>query len=344
MKIAMKKSFLIIAAMAGALFTACENGDWEFPDFKYSAVYFAYQSPIRTITLGEDESVDNSSDNEHKCQIMATVGGVYDNKTNVEIGIRVDNSLCGGYAFESTGSAVEPLPASHYTLSDDKIIIAKGKVLGGVTVNLTDAFFNDPKSTTLNYVIPVVMTGVQNADSILEGKPLVDAPHRMNKTDWDVQPKDYVLYAVKYISKYDSHYLRRGIDTYTGNKTGTEVRHAAYVEKDETIGGFSTVGLNQVQWERPTKDAAGEIIDSKLLLNFDESGNCTITSNSTGVTATGSGKFVPKGDKNSWGNKDRDVLYLDYIMDYDGIHCATKDTLVVHYRGVKAEWFTPVKK
>lgn len=344
MKIAMKKSFLIIAAMAGALFTACQNGDWEFPDFKYSAVYFAYQSPIRTITLGEDESTDNSSDNEHKCQIMATVGGVYDNKTNVEIGIRVDNSLCDGYAFESTGGAVEPLPASHYTLSDNKIVIAKGKVLGGVTVNLTDAFFNDPKSATLNYVIPVVMTGVQNADSILEGKPMVDTPHRMNKSDWDVQPKDYVLYAVKYISKYDSHYLRRGIDTYTGNKTGTEVRHAAYVEKDETIGGFSTVGLNKVQWERPTRDTAGEIIESKLLLDFDESGNCTITSNSDGVTATGSGKFVSKGDKNSWGNKDRDVLYLDYTMDYDGIHCATKDTLVVHYRGVKAEWFTPVKK
>lgn len=37
----MKKSFLIIAAMMGALFTACENGDWEFPDYKYSAVYFA---------------------------------------------------------------------------------------------------------------------------------------------------------------------------------------------------------------------------------------------------------------------------------------------------------------
>ena len=53
----MKKSFLILAAMAGALFTACENGDMEFPDYKYSAVYFAYQSPIRTITIGEDESV-----------------------------------------------------------------------------------------------------------------------------------------------------------------------------------------------------------------------------------------------------------------------------------------------
>mgnify|MGYP000185527997 CR=1 FL=1 len=63
-----------------------------------------------------------------------------------------------------------------------------------------------------------------------------------------------------------------------------------------------------------------------------------------GVEANGSGKFVAKGDKNSWGNKDRDVIYLDYTMDYAGIHCATKDTLVTHYRGVKAEWFTPVKK
>lgn len=340
----MKKSFLIIAAMAGTLFTACENGDWEFPDYKYSAVYFAYQSPIRTITLGEDASVDNSLDNEHKCQIMATVGGVYENKTNVEIGIRVDNSLCDGYTFGSDGGAIEALPSTHYTLSSDKIVIEKGKVLGGVTVNLTDEFFKDPKSTSLNYVIPVVMTGVQNADTILEGKPTVETPHRMNKDDWEVQPKDYVLYAVKYISKYDSHYLRRGIDVYSGNKTGTEVRHADYVEKDETIGGFSTIGLNKVQWERPTKNAAGENIESKLLLSFDENGNCTVTSNSEGVAATGSGKFVSKGDKNSWGNKDRDVLYLDYAMDYDGIHCATKDTLVVHYRGVKAEWFTPAKK
>lgn len=340
----MKKSLWILAAMAGALFTACENGDWEFPDYKYSAVYFAYQSPIRTITLGEDNSVDNSLDNEHKCQIMATVAGVYENKKDVEIGIRVDNTLCDGFKFESTGGDIIPMPASHYTLGGDKIVIKKGNILGGVTVNLTDAYFNDPKSVELNYVIPVVMTGVQNADTILQGKKQVDNPVRLSKEDWEVQPKDYVLYAVKYISKYDSHYLRRGVDTYSGNKTGTEVRHKAYVEKDEAIDGFSTLGINKVQWARPTKDAAGKNVEANLVLAFDESGNCTVSSNSEGVVADGSGKFVAKGDKNSWGGKDRDVLYLDYTMDYDGIHCATKDTLVVHYRGVKAEWFTPVKK
>jgi hypothetical protein len=340
----MKKSFLIIVVIVGALFTSCNNSDWEFPDYKYSAVYFAYQSPIRTITLGEDESADNSLDNEHKCQIMATIGGIYENKKDVEISIHVDNSLCDNYSFEGTKGDVKPLPTSYYTLSSDKIVIKKGQVLGGVIVNLTDAFFNDPKSTELNYVIPVVMTKVQNADSILVGKPSVNNPHRINKGDWEVVPKDYVLYALKYINKYDSHYLRRGIDTYSGSKTGTGIRHADSVEKDETIDGFTTVGLNKVQWDRPTRNTTGTIIESKLLLTFDDSGNCIITSNSNGIMATGKGKFVSKGDKNSWGNKDRDVLYLDYTMEYDGIHCATRDTLVAHYRGVKAEWFTLVKK
>lgn len=56
---------------------------------------------------------------------MATVGGIYDNKTNVEISIRVDNSLCNGYTFGSDGGDIEALPATHYTLSSDKIVIEK---------------------------------------------------------------------------------------------------------------------------------------------------------------------------------------------------------------------------
>ena len=63
------------------------------------------------------------------------------------------------------------------------------------------------------------------------------------------------------------------------------------------------------------------------------------STSSSGVTVSGSGQFVEKGDKKSWGDVDRDVLYLDYTLNYDGITCATKDTLVVRDRGVKAEWF-----
>ena len=60
------------------------------------------------------------------------------------------------------------------------------------------------------------------------------------------------------------------------------------------------------------------------------------------MTATGTGQFVPQGDY--WGDRARDVLYLDYTLEYDGITCATKDTLVVRDRGVKAEWFKILEK
>jgi len=337
-----KKLFYITNMLLAAFFmTACDNGEWSFPDNTYSAVYFSYQSPIRTITLGEDATTDNSMDNEHKFQIMATIAGVYENNNDVAIDIKIDNSLCDGTKFDN-GEPVVAMPSNYYTLSGNQIVINSGQVLGGVTVQLTDAFFADPMATKLNYVIPVVMTHVANADSILCGKVQdgVANPSRVKSSDWSVLPKDYTLYAVKYISKYQSNYLRRGVDNFSGAKTGKEIRHAEFVENDEVLQNqFSTLGINTVQWARPAKDKDGNIIECNLKLDFDASGNCNITSNSTGVTANGAGQFVEKGDKNSWGNKDRDVLYLDYTIVYDGITCATKDTLVVRDRGVKAEWF-----
>lgn len=332
-----------LMAMVTGLFTSCENSDWEFPDYDYSAVYFAYQSPIRTICLGEDV-FDTSLDNEYKCQIMATMGGVYKNNANIDISIRVDNSLCDNLVFEENDMDIIPLPSNYYSLSSDKITIEKGSVLGGVIVQLTDVFFNDPKSLLTTYVIPVVMTGVVNADTILSGTPLVDNPRRGVSSDWDVQPKDYMLYAVKYINQYEANYLRRGKDVISGSQSGTKNRHAQYVEKDEVVDNITTRSLNIIAWEHQTKDMNDITRNSVLLLTFDNQNNCTITSETEGVTASGTGKFVSKGDKNSWGNKDRDVLYLDYTIDYGDIQSATNDTLVVRDRGLKAEWFTPQLK
>lgn len=339
----MKKIFIItlLTAILTGVFTSCENGDWEFPDYEYSAVYFAYQSPVRTIVLGEDV-FDTSLDNDYKCQIMATMGGVYANTKDIEIGIRVDNTLCEGLFFDGSDREILPMPTDYYSLSAEKITIEKGTVLGGVTVQLTDAFFSDPKSLETNYVIPVLMTNVVNADSILSGKPLVDNPKRGISADWDVKPKDFILYAVKYINPYDANYLRRGADVISGGQSGTLTRHAQYVEKDEVINKIKTRSLSTISWEHQTRDMNDITRNSLILLTFNEQGDCTVTSETDGVSAIGSGKFVSKGDKNSWGNMDRDVLYLDYTIDYGDIQVSTKDTLVVRDRGVKAEWFTPV--
>lgn len=333
---------LIPIVMVTGVFFSCENSDWKFPDFEYSAVYFAYQSPIRTITLGED-IFDTTLDNNYQCQIMATMGGVYKNNNNIEIGIKVDNSLCDNLIFDDERDII-PMPANYYSLSSDKIVIKKNEILGGVTVQLTEAFFNDPLASEANYVIPVVMTSVNNADSILSGVPFGDNPRRGVLDDWDVQPKDYILYAVKYINKYDANYLRRGKDIISGEQEGIINRHTEDIENNEVISTISTRSLKTIVWEMQSRDMDDFSRSSILLLTFDDQDNCIISSETTGVTVSGTGKFVSKGDKNSWGNKDRDALYLDYLIDYGDIQFAVTDTLVVRDRGVKAEWFTSVLK
>lgn len=363
----------LITALVGNLFTSCENGDWDFPDFEYSTVYFAYQSPIRTVVLGEDV-YDTSLDNEHKVQIMATMGGVYANNNNVEIGIKVEPTLLDDLIFDKE-SDTDPdrpvllMPDNYYTLSSDKIIIPQGSVIGGVTVQLTDAFFNDPLALSTNYVIPVVMTGVTNADSILSGKPLVENPKRGRTSDWDVQPKDYILYAVKYINAYDANYLRRGTDVITidGGTATTVKREADYVERDEVVK-LTTVSLNSVAFPQSYVSKDGHDLNFKLNLSIDGSQNVTVSAFEAtyqvndsvtvrNVSVSGDGEFVKDGDKNSWGNQDRDALYLDYETSYEveikypvsgqpdnvmQYNYKTTDILVVRDRGVKPEWFTAV--
>ena len=52
------------------------------------------------------------------------------------------------------------------------------------------------------------------------------------------------------------------------------------------------------------------------------------------MTASGSGKFVEKGAKLAWGNKDRDILTLNYKVDFgSGIALETSDQFVAETRG-----------
>lgn len=335
----MKKLLLIILVVA--TLASCQNGEWEFPDYDYTAVYFAYQTPVRTIVLGKDY-YPNELDNAHKCQIIATMGGVYENKKDIEISFEVDNSLCDNLTFDG-GDDVVPMPSNYYTLSSDKIVIKKGDVMGGVEVQLSDAFFADPLALENTYVIPLVMTDVVNADSILSGTPKEENAKRTDADNWEVAPKDYILYAVKYVNPYHGNYLRRGRDVVSGLRNETIVRRNEYVEKDEIVG-VHTRSLNSAAFPLEIPDAGGSFLDCTLLLTFDNAGDCTITSGSANVAISGTGKFVSDGEKNSWGNKDRDALYLNYNIDFSGagvdLQYSTVDTLVVRDRAVKMpEWF-----
>ncbi|MEO2072389.1 MAG: DUF5627 domain-containing protein [Zunongwangia sp.] len=342
----MKNNILIFLFLSVVLFSSCENGDWDFPDYEYQVVYFAYQYPIRTITLGED-IFDTTLDNEGKCMIMATMGGLYENKQNVTIDVEVDNSLVDGLVFEGAGNEVLALPSSHYTLASDNIVIPNGELSGGVEVQLTDAFFDDPKSLENNYVIPLRMLNATVVDSILSGEPQVATPRRGVETDWAVLPKDFIFYAVKYINPWEGFYLRRGEDVITGKNGNTvldrtEVRREDYVVDDEVVM-LDTQSRWQVNLPLSIQDIEGNDLNIVLLLNFDQEGNVNISSsNPSQYTVTGSGSFIKDGEENSWGSEDRDALYLSYEIETDELNITTQDTLVMRNRGVAMETFKPV--
>ena len=320
----MKKQTISAIAL-GILMTGCHNGDAEFPAYDYQTIYFAKQSPIRTVTLGDEEYVDNTLDNEHAIMIKAVLGGVNENKKERWATVVVDESLCDNMYF-SDGSKVTPLPESHYTMTTDRIVIGKKEVLGGVRVNLTDAFFADAKSTGLNYVIPVRLKSA--SDSILSGKPKdgVADPNRVRKDDWSVVPQDYVLYAVKYKNQYHGAWLSKGSDKLIQDGVETVVNRQTELWEKATLRELTTKSLTKCGYAfskvvpivASNGDKGEKTLVCELILDIDANGVVTVSSESEGCAAKGSGTWTYKGEPKAWGDKDRDLLKLsyDYTIEY----------------------------
>ncbi len=91
-----------------------------------------------------------------------------------------------------------------------------------------------------------------------------------------------------------------------------------------------------------TNEVTAKTCDVRL--TFDASGNCTVSSATEGIAASGSGKYVKDGEKLAWGNKDRDGIYLDYTIDFGEKKYAVKDTLVSRSREIKLETYVPTYK
>jgi len=341
------KKLTFISLIILALFTSCHNQDWEFPDYDYTTVYFPYQTPVRTLVLGED-IYDNTLDNAHKCKIMASMGGVYENKIERVLNVVVDNSLCNNLIFEGDSSNfVLPMPAEYYSLDASmKIVIPSGSQTGGIEVQLTDAFFADPKAIANAYVIPLRIASVVNADSILSGKNAVENPNRFVPADWSTEPKDYVLYAIKYVNPWHGAYLRRGVDIGKGNNGNTTIDttityHDQYVERDQVVKMYS-VSMNEVSLLMNTRDKGNSTdVPFELRIKVDNAGKCIVSKPDTAsYTVSGNGEFINDGD--IWGGEKRDVMRLKYQIDFGTSKHEFTDTLVLRDRQVKFETFIPV--
>ena len=329
-------SFLVLGL------AACNNQDIVYPDYDTQAGYFPYQTPIRTLILGNYDQGINENDNNQRFEIGMTMSGVYENDENRIVHFELDNSLLDNVA------NVQVLSPEFYTLeTESPLTIPAGSTKGIITVQLTGAFFNDPLSFApsgeVNYVVPLRITQVENLDTLLAGEPSVENPDRANPSDWNVLPKDYTLYGIKYINEYHGNYLRRGIDVMTdaAGNTVENVYISDYVVRDEVVR-LSTSGRQSVVLENTVRRGENSSPGNLTMeLVFGGDNQCVIRSATDDpYSINGSGTFAEGAGE--WGAKARDVIYLDYNYTdaaNNETH-AVKDTLVIRDRAVTFEEFT----
>jgi len=224
---------------------------------------------------------------------------------------------------------------------------------GRITVKLNDNFFNDPKSfypkkDSVNYVIPLVMNKIERIDSILTGLRAdgVTNPHRLIEDDWEIKPKDYTLFGIKFINKYHGKYFKRGADKVLSSTLDTTVVYSAeFVEndlvRDVVISGRNNVIIEENIVRRGGLQSPGTVA---IELAFDENENCTISSPDGAYNVSGTGTFVKEGDE--WGGEKRDAIFINYTYDdlVNNENHVVTDTLVIRNRGVVFESFPIVIK
>jgi hypothetical protein len=332
----MKRQFFLLVALA--LLASCHNQPLAHPDYKYNAVYFPLQYPIRTLVLGDSRS-DNSLDKKLEFHIGVSIGGMYHNTKSWTVGYVVDTSLVPQGLTTTKGDTVRILPSSYYTLSPvGQVTIPADSFSGLILVRLKDAFLDDPLAITGDYVIPLRITS-SNADSILSGVPFVPKADRNVAADWDPNalPKDYVLFAVKYINPYHGNYFHRGVDigvNATGDTVSRSVYHQPYVVDDQ-VWTLTTTARNTV-----VADGIGSLYagNTKMTLDIDTGGAITISpAAGSAFGANGVGRYVRGGD--SWGGTAQNAMFLNYIYQDGAISHIVTDTLVFRDNGVTFQQF-----
>ena len=133
------KKILYLLSIVTLLF-GCENQDIEFEDFAFQAVYFPYQTPVRSLMLGDEVIGDNSIDLEHAFSIGASIGGMYENTKDRVLTVQLAPELASKIT-DADGNPLEMLPAAYYRATFDKIIIPAGSFFGKMRVRFNRCIF-----------------------------------------------------------------------------------------------------------------------------------------------------------------------------------------------------------
>jgi hypothetical protein len=335
-----KLSYALTGLIMLTVLSCSKNNNFRFDDFDYTTVYFPYQYPVRTLVLG-DYALDNANDNQLKFLISARVGGLYQNNSNWNVNYKVEESLANKLA-TTLNDTLQLLPSNYYTLNPGtSFTIPEGSFSGGVEVQLTEAFLNDPKAFKTYYVLPLRITG-SSADSVLSGRPNTSDADRRVPSAWSVTAKDFTLFAIKFVNNYHGKYLHRGksvIKNSAGADIETLVYRQRYVEQDE-VWSLQTSGRNKVTLTGVLRASSGSPGNFTLDMDFNNNGVAVITNTpGSAFPVTGTAKFVKDGDE--WGNAKRNAIHMSYEVTQGTNKHIITDTLVIRDKDVRFQEFLP---
>ncbi|MCC4211268.1 DUF1735 domain-containing protein [Leeuwenhoekiella parthenopeia] len=334
-------SLLLLACIT----LGCENQEQDFDDFEIQNVYFPIKYPIRTISLQEDSRIDNSIDLERSFNIGVAIGGLRSNERNRVINIALAPELVNDAFFADDERPVQLMPSSYYTLaSNSEVTIPSGSFSGLLRVSLTDEFFNDPLALSANYVIPLK---IEPGDyDVLDGMPLdeVTDPDPRSSDDYQVnqEPRNFTLFAVKYINKYHGVYLQKGADVTldaTGSPTDTVIYNTEDLVRNILTEVFTT-SLTSVATNRIGNNTGAGEYGLNLVINGN---SISITGREdSDLNIEGSGTFLTRDDQGAeiWGEESRKTMFLEYTYtDTNGANHRVNDTLVFRNDDLRFEEF-----
>ncbi len=150
----------ILAILLFAVFLSACYDDYRL-DYEYTTVGFSTVDGgsnmdgvlYRTAVMGEGMFVD----------VGIYVGGVIENEQERVVNFELDESLLDG-------TDLTMMPEEYFSLSDaGQFVIPKGSHVGRIRVQLDSVRFADDLSTLApTYALPFVITGTNDADSVLE--------------------------------------------------------------------------------------------------------------------------------------------------------------------------------
>lgn len=280
----MKKINRLYYMVCLLLMTSCYESYED--DYEYTTAYFASQRPLRTVIADRDMTV----------KVGAAIGGKREVDKNDWVEFTIDPDLL-------IGTGLTLLPQEYYSLSNPNTFKVSNEALSvaDVTINFTDAFYSDPKSTEVYYALPFKITN-SSLDKILE-------------------EKETSIVALKYISTYHGTYYAKG-KLHELNALGEIVDTKIYENKDlsqNITRVIKTLSKNTLEREGVADFTVVSVEKVKMILNA----NHTVT-----VETADGGLNIADGSGTYDETKEKLEISLKYCFNKAGKKYEVEETLI----------------